>query len=181
MQQDPSLIRRLDATGVPLLLARLVIGGLFIYMGIVKIQDPIAFLKQINLYEMLPQTPPHFLNGTAVLLPWLEVICGLALILGVYLRGAGTMIALMLVVFTPAIFFRAWGIHTNEGTPFFKIAFDCGCGTGEVIIWQKLMANMGLLLGSSIAVFSASRRFCLQGERCAAVAEPVPAPVAEAS
>jgi len=181
MPQDPSLIRRLDATGVPLLLARLVVGGLFVYMGIVKIQDPIAFLKQINLYEMLPQTPPHFLNGTAIVLPWLEVICGLALILGVYVRGAGTMIALMLVVFTPAIFLRAWGIHTTEGTSFFKIAFDCGCGTGEVIIWQKLLANIGLLLGALIAVFSASRWLCLQGERRGTSTEPVPAPVAEAS
>lgn len=181
MQQNPSLLRRLDATGVPLLLARLIIGGLFIYMGIVKIQDPIAFLKQVNLYEMLPQIPPHLLNGTAILLPWLEVVCGLALVLGVYLRGAGTIIALMLVVFTPAIFLRAWEIHSTEGTPFLQIAFDCGCGTGEVIIWQKLLGNTGLLLGSLVAVFSASRRFCLQGDRSSVDAEQAPSPVVEAS
>lgn len=181
MPQNPSLLRRLDATGVPLLLARLIIGGLFIYMGIVKIQDPIAFLKQVNLYEMLPQTPPHLLNTTAVLLPWLEVVCGLALVLGVYLRGAGTIIALMLAVFTPAIFLRAWEIHSTEGTPFFQIAFDCGCGTGEVIIWQKLLGNAGLLLGSLVAVFSASRRFCLQGERSSVDSDQASAPVVEAS
>ncbi len=180
MQQNPSLIRRLDATGVPLLLARLIIGGFFIYMGIGKIQDPIAFLKQVNLYDWLPQAPPHLLNGTAILLPWLEVVCGLALILGVYLRGAGAMIALMLMVFTPAIFLRAWGIHSADGTPFMEIAFDCGCGTGEVIIWQKLLGNTGLLLGSLVAVFSASRRFCLQGGRSSADAAQAPAPVAEA-
>ena len=181
MQQNPSLFGRLDATGVPLLLARLVIGGFFIYMGVGKILDPIAFLKQVNLYEMLPQSPPHLLNGTAILLPWLEVVCGLALILGVYLRGAGTMIALMLMVFTPAIFLRAWGIHSTEGTPFMKIAFDCGCGTGEVIIWQKLLANTGLLLGSLVTVFSASRRFCLRGGRRPMDAEHAPSPVVEAS
>ena len=181
MQQNPSLIRRLDGTGVPLLLVRLLIGGLFIYMGVVKIQEPIEFVKQVNLYEMLPQTPPHLLNATGILLPWLEVVCGLALVLGVYLRGAGTILALMLVVFTPAIFLRAWGIHSTEGTPFLEIAFDCGCGSGEVIIWQKLLGNTGLLLGVLVAVFSSSRRFCLQGRRRPRDVEQAPAPVAEAS
>ena len=181
MQQSPSLLRRLDGTGVPLLLARLLIGGFFIYMGIVKIQDPVAFLKQVRLYEMLPESPPHLLNGTAILLPWLEVVCGLALVLGVYLRGAGTIIALMLVVFTPAIFLRAWGIHSTEGTPFLEIAFDCGCGTGAVIIWQKLLGNTGLLLGALVAVFSASRRFCLPSGRRPSDAEQAPSPAAEAS
>lgn len=156
-----SLIGRLDKTGVPLALARVIIGGLFIWMGVSKVQDPVGFLKQIRLYEMLPESPSHFLNGTAILLPWLEVICGLALIAGVYLRGAGTMIAIMLATFTPAIFLRAWEIHTVDGKPFFDIAFDCGCGAGEVIIWKKLLSNTLLFLGSLIPVFSGSRRFCL--------------------
>jgi len=181
MQERPSLIRRADDTGVPLLLARLVIGALFIYMGIMKLQDPIAFLKQINLYDMLPQQPPYLLNGTAIVLPWLEVVCGIALILGVYLRGSGALIAVMLAVFTPAIFLRAWEIHTSDGTPFFQIAFDCGCGTGEVIIWKKLLGNAALFLGSLVAVFSQSRRFCLAGRRRPINPDAAPATVAEAS
>lgn len=180
MQPTPSLVRRLDASGVPLLLARLVIGGFFIYMGVVKLQDPIAFLKQVRLYEMLPETPPYLLNGTAIVLPWLEIVCGLALIVGIYLRGAGATIALMLAVFSPAILFRALEIHNTVGTPFMQIAFDCGCGTGEVIIWQKLLGNLGLFLGSLIPVFSASRRFCLKGRRKTEDVELTPAPVTEA-
>ena len=182
MEPRLSLIRRFDNTGVPLTLARLLIGGLFIWMGAAKVQDPVSFLKQIRLYEMLPESPSHLLNGTAILLPWLEVVCGLALIVGVYVRGAGAMIAFMLLTFTPAIFLRAWQIHTVESTPFFNIAFDCGCGAGEVIIWKKLLNNTLLFLGSLIPVFSGSRRFCLGGRTKAGSTEDVEVPSgAEAS
>lgn len=181
MQPDHSFIRRLDATGVPLALARLLVGGFFIYMGVMKIQDPIAFLKQIRLYEMLPESPSFFLNATAVVLPWVEVICGLAMVLGVYVRGAGAMIAAMLVVFTPAIFLRAMNIHNTEGTPFMQIAFDCGCGTGEVIIWKKLLANVGWFVGALVPVISSSRRWCLQGGPAASIPEPAATSIAEVS
>jgi len=176
---SPSLIRRVDATGVPLALARLVIGGYFIYTGIIKLEDPVLFLKQIKQYEMLPLDPAYFLNGTAVILPWLELICGSALVLGVFVRGAGAMIALMLAVFTPAIFLRALAIHNTEHTPFMQIAFDCGCGTGEIIIWKKLLLNFLCFLVALVPVFSNSRRWCLAGRSRSAPAEPVPTSVAE--
>lgn len=176
---SPSLIRRADATGVPLAIARLAIGCYFIYTGIIKLEDPVLFLKQIKQYEMLPLDPAYFLNGTAVILPWLELICGAALVLGVFVRGAGAMIAVMLAVFTPAIFLRAWAIHKTEGTDFMKIAFDCGCGTGEIIIWKKLILNSLTFLVTLIPVFSNSRRWCLAGRSRSAPAESEPASVAE--
>ena len=71
------------------------------------------------------------------------------------------MIAVMLAVFTPAILLRALAIQAAEGTPFFEIAFDCGCGAGVVVIWQKLLTNTALFLAALIGVFSLSRRFCL--------------------
>lgn len=166
---------------MPLALARLSIGVYFIYMGLMKIQDPIAFLKQIHLYEMLPESPAYFLNGTAVAVPWLEVVCGLALLLGVCMRGAGALIAGMLVVFTPAILLRALSIQSAEGTPFMQIAFDCGCGTGEVIIWKKLLSNTGCFLAALIPVFSSSRRWCLTGQPQRDSLERTPASVAEPS
>lgn len=179
MDVSRSLIRRVDDTGAPLALARLVIGVYFIYTGIVKLEDPVLFLKQIKLYGMLPLDPAYLLNGTAVVLPWLEVICGSALVLGVFVRGAGAMIALMLAVFTPAIFLRALEIHRTEHTPFMQIAFDCGCGTGEVIIWKKLLLNTLCFLVALIPVFSNSRRWCLQGRSRSATAKSVPTSVAE--
>lgn len=159
--EKESLVRKLDATGVPLLLARITLGGLFIWMGIGKLGHPIEFLKQIHLYHMLPEEPAFFLNATAIVLPWLELFCGVALILGLWVRGAAAMIALMLAVFTPAILLRALDVHHTVGTPFFQIEFDCGCGTGPVVIWWKLLTNSSLFLVTLIGVFSQSRRFCL--------------------
>ena len=91
----PSAVKRLDATGVPLLLARLVVGLYFMHSGIVKIFDPVEFLKQIRLYHMLPEDPALWLNSVAIVLPWFELFCGAALVLsGVWLVGAGFEYAL---------------------------------------------------------------------------------------
>lgn len=158
---NKGIIRRIDETGVPLLIARLLLGGFFIWMGAAKVADPVAFLKQIHLYDMLPESPAVFLNGTAIVLPWLEILSGIALILGVFLRGAAAIIAIMLAVFTPAILLRALTIVRTEGTPFMDVAFDCGCGTGEVIIWKKLLGNAALFIVALYAMLSRSRRFCL--------------------
>lgn len=155
-----SILRRLDASGVPLLLARLALGVLFIYMGASKAGHPIDFLKQIRLYHMLPESPAIFLNASAIVLPWLEIVAGTALIVGVWVRGAAATLAIMLAVFTPAILLRALAIHSAEGTPFFEIEFDCGCGAGVVVTWKKLLENTGLFLLALVPLLSGSRRFC---------------------
>jgi uncharacterized membrane protein YphA (DoxX/SURF4 family) len=161
MRTTESTLRRLDASGVPLLIARLVLGGLFIYMGIAKLMDPVAFLKVVRQYQMLPESPAFFLNSTAIVLPWLEVITGTAMIVGLYTRGAAAILVVMLAVFTPAILMRTLASMAESGTPFFQVKFDCGCGGGEVIIWRKLMENAGLFVLAIYALFSGSRRFSL--------------------
>lgn len=161
MTARASIIQRADATGVPLLVVRLLLGGLFVWMGFHKLADPITFLKQVHLYDLLPESPSLLLNATAIVLPWLEIICGVLLLLGFFVRGAAAQLVVMFCVFTPAIFLRAMAIRAAEGTPFFEIAFDCGCGSGVVIIWKKLLTNAGLFALSLLAMISRSRRFCL--------------------
>ncbi len=155
------LLHRVNDTGIPLTAARLVLGGLFLYMGISKALDPITFLKVVRQYEALPLNPPHLLNGVAIVLPWLEIVCGGALILNLWRRGSSVLVAFMLCVFTPAIFLRAMNIHQTEGTPFFQIKFDCGCGAGEVVIWKKLLENTVLLSVAVLALVSTSRPLSL--------------------
>jgi uncharacterized membrane protein YphA (DoxX/SURF4 family) len=156
------LIRRLDATGVPLLAARLFVGGMFAYLAVMKLRDPMNFLKQIHLYGILPTEPALYLNLTATILPWLELLCAAALLLGVFVRGAALTINGMLLFFTPMLFLRAWGIYQGGAAgPFCAIKFDCGCGTGEVFICSKLAENILLQIGALVALFSRSRRLCL--------------------
>lgn len=157
---EGSIFRRVDQSGWLLLLVRIVLGGMFVWMGLNKVADPHAFLKGIHLYDMFPESPPIFLNVTAMVLPWLEIVAGVALIVGVYVRGAASMILVMLLVFTPAVFIRALAMQSETGQSFFEIAFDCGCGSGVEIIWEKLLKNTGYVVLALVAFASRSRRFC---------------------
>jgi uncharacterized membrane protein YphA (DoxX/SURF4 family) len=123
-------LRRLDATGLPTLLARILVGGLMIWMAVPKIQHPVTFLKLVNEYHMVPQGWHVALNLLVVILPWLELTAGLALILGAGLRGAAAVLTVLLVGFTAVIFFRAVQMVGVNGQSFFDIKFDCGCGSG---------------------------------------------------
>ncbi len=164
MTNQPGLLRRLDRTGVPLLIARLVLGGLFVYMGIEKTLDPVGFMKMVREYHMVPDHPPILLNLIAAVLPWLEVFCGVLLIAGVALRGTALLLLAMLVGFTLAVALRALGIYHAQELPFCAIKFNCGCGAGEEWICHKVPKNLGLCLLSVLILVSASRRFCLRGD-----------------
>ncbi|MDG2148817.1 MAG: DoxX family membrane protein [Planctomycetota bacterium] len=158
---DHTALRRLDATGLPLLLSRLVLGGMFIWLGASKISDPISFLKLIREYGLVPPDMSVVLNGMAVALPWLEIWCGVLLLLGVALRGAGASTLLLLCIFSLAILLRALDIYATGGQSFCEIKFDCGCGAGEQFVCAKLPENLGLMLLSFVVLWSKSRRFCL--------------------
>lgn len=162
MSDQPSLLKRIDDTHVPMLIARGVLGVLFIYMAISKVGDPIKFLKDIHEFELLPETPPMFLNLAAISLPWIEILCGVLLLVGYWLRGASATLLAMLVAFTVAIFMRAMGIHGGGGISFCDIEFDCGCGSGPINTCLKLSENLSLIALAAIATFSNSRRFALQ-------------------
>ena len=157
-----ALMRTIHESGVPLLATRLLLGGLFVWMASAKVGHPTDFLKEIRLYHMLPESPGILLNSIAIALPWIEIFAGVALILGVLVRGSAACIATMLLIFTPAILFRALAIWSGEGIPFLQIEFDCGCGSGVVVIWQKLLTNSGLFLLALYPLFSRSRRLCLE-------------------
>jgi uncharacterized membrane protein YphA (DoxX/SURF4 family) len=154
-------LRRADRTGLPLLAIRIVLGLMFVYMGANKLADPILFLKAIRQYQMLPETPGVYLNTAAVVLPWMEIFAGTALLLGLHIRGAALAIVIMLGVFTPAVYMRALEVQRETPQSFFDIQFDCGCGSGVEVIWSKLLMNTGLFVLALGALLSKSRRFCL--------------------
>ena len=141
-------------------LARWLLGGLFVYMGLSKALHPEAFLKLVRQYDMVHD--PLLLNSIAAALPWFEIICGLLLLTGVAVRGSALMLVAMLVPFTLLVLRRALAIHGLQGLPFCAIRFDCGCGSGEVLICNKLVENSLLTLLAIWLVFRRSGRFCLR-------------------
>ena len=141
-------------------LARWLLGGLFLYMGLNKALHPVEFLKLVRQYEMVTQ--PELLNSIAALLPWFEAFCGLLLLAGVAVRGSALMLLGMLVPFTLLVLRRALAIHAVQGTPFCAVEFDCGCGAGEVLICTKLLENCALSFLSGWLLTGRGRKLCLR-------------------
>jgi putative oxidoreductase len=74
----------------------ILIGALFVYAGAVKVIDPVAFARDIDNYKMLPWRAGVWL---ALYLPWLEILCGLALITRVLYRGSVFIVTSLMSVF----------------------------------------------------------------------------------
>jgi uncharacterized membrane protein YphA (DoxX/SURF4 family) len=97
---------------------RIALGGLFIYAGIGKLADPTQFAIDITNYRIVPSLAPW----AAVLLPYVEIGCGIAaIVLPRHWRRAGALaIAGMMALFTVAVSAAlARGIN-----------IDCGCFGG---------------------------------------------------
>jgi uncharacterized membrane protein YphA (DoxX/SURF4 family) len=133
-------------------IARWILGGVFIYLGVVKALHPVDFLKIIREYGVVEG---HIaLNLMAVILPWLEVVCGVLLLVGLAVRGTALVVLVLLLSFTGLLFNRAWTMHEVQSIPLCAVRFDCGCGTGEVLICRKLAENALL---SMLAIFLLAR------------------------
>jgi uncharacterized membrane protein YphA (DoxX/SURF4 family) len=161
-------LRRWDDSGLPLLAARLLLGGWFVRLGLLKLADPAQFLKLLRQYDVVSDASPLLLTTLAALLPWLEIWCGLLLLLGAAVRGVALTMLLMLTVFTVAVAHHGAELARERGLPFCAISFDCGCGSGEVNVCGKVLENSVLWLLALIALLSRSRRFCLGGRAAAA-------------
>src|SRR5437588_7100739 len=77
----------------------LVVGGIFIYAGVLKLLDPVQFANDIDNYKTLP----WFISvRLAFYLPWLEIFCGLAVIFRFLYRGGLSILTALIAVFIAA-------------------------------------------------------------------------------
>ncbi len=95
-------------------LLRLVIGATFIYAGVVKALSPIRFTSDIHNYRLLPWSMAVAL---AFYLPWLEIVCGLALLLGRFYRAAVAILLALTIIF----------IVASAAARIRGIDISCGC------------------------------------------------------
>lgn len=142
------------------LAARWLLGALFIYMGLNKALDPVGFLKLVRQYDLV--SSHVWLNTIAAALPWFEIFCGVLLILGIGVRGAALLLLLMLVPFTVVVAHRALGLSHALNIAYCAVKFDCGCGTGEVLICRKIVENIILMLLSAWLVLGRGRWLALR-------------------
>ena len=110
-----------------------IIAAVFIYAGALKVLDPVQFAHDIDHYKILPWTIGV---GLAFYLPWLEIFCGLALILRLFYRGALSILTALVVVFLVA----------TIGAKVRGLDITCGCFGHASQNWS-FPAHLALDLG----------------------------------
>ncbi len=71
------------------LFSRIILGGVFIYSGIIKISSPTAFSISISNYKLIPET---YNFPLAIILPMVEFFFGLTLIFDVWTRSSSIIL-----------------------------------------------------------------------------------------
>jgi uncharacterized membrane protein YphA (DoxX/SURF4 family) len=127
------------------LLARLVLGGVLLVAGGLKVTKPTESANAVAAYKILPTNLAHFFGYA---LPWLEVAIALLLIVGFMVRPAAVISGVIMLVFVGAIA-SVWA----RG-----ILIDCGCfgGGGKIdpslasqvhrTYFIEIMRDLGLAL-----------------------------------
>lgn len=119
---------------------RLLFGGLFLYSAWEKLLDPPLFAQFVVNYKLLPDAA---VNLVALFLPWLEVVCGLALIVNVLPLGALAILNGMMTVFMAALAFNlSRGLDVACGC--FSLKADSG-GAMQALIRDGFILAFGLL------------------------------------
>jgi hypothetical protein len=129
---------------------RVLFGLLFIWASWDKILHPAAFAQVIYNYRVLPDLLIH---PAAIILPWLEMGCGILLVVG-RVTGGGLIILNGLLL----IFGAALGVSLYRG-----LDINCGCfslgAKGERVAWQTLARDLVLLgLGLSLMLSAYKKR-----------------------
>jgi putative oxidoreductase len=125
-------------------IVEVIVGGLFIYAGAIKALDPVRFANDIDNYKILPWAISVRL---AFYLPWLEIFCGLALIVRrLYFGGLSILTALVSVFIIATIAAKIRGLDIT-----------CGCFGHASQRWSftSHLALDLILLAALIALWTA--------------------------
>ena len=113
----------------------------FIIASLHKIAHPEMFAVDVATYGMLPLC---LINIMAIVLPWLEIICGGMLLFGVWSRAAALLVAGMMVMFIIALF----------GALYQGLDMSCGCFASQAannedpISYKTVLRDMTWLIMS---------------------------------
>jgi uncharacterized membrane protein YphA (DoxX/SURF4 family) len=119
-----------------MLLLKWLIAALFIFAGINKILNPANFAHNIDNYRLLPYL---LVTLMAIILPWLEILCGIFLIVGKWQKGASLTLLVLIFMFLIAI-----GSAIAR-----KLDITCGCFStsreGTKVGYTRLIEDIILL------------------------------------
>ena len=140
----PDKIKNILSSRPLQVLARLVLGGIFIYASLDKIAQPLEFAKIIKNYQILPDV---LITLPALMLPWLELFAGILLVAGVWTRSAAWLLSLLLLAFILAL-----GVNAVRG-----IDVSCGCFSTSAAdtenAWVLIFRDLLILVPGLLIVF----------------------------
>lgn len=126
------------------LAARLLVGGVWIAAGVIKLPHPEASVSAVRAYQLLPLGTTNLIGH---LLPIVEVLVGVILILGVLVRFGGVVSALLQLGFIVGIS-SVWA----RGIPI-----NCGCfGDGGATSWAHAKATYPWEIARDVGLFLVS-------------------------
>ena len=118
------------------LAARMILGCIFIYASLDKIKHPDLFAEAVYNYQLLPDLA---VNVVALWVPWLELVSGGLLFLGLWTRGSVLVLSGLMLIFLAAL-----GINLARGLDIY-----CGCfstNSGDPITILTLFRDALFLL-----------------------------------
>ena len=126
-----------------LLALRLIVGGVFFASGLLKVGDPLVFAQDIKNFRMVSHEVSFI---TALILPWIEILCGALLITGILRRPSALLASGLLIGFIILV-----GVTMARG-----IDTDCGCfgSLSHKADWWLLLQDGVLLLMSLSVLFA---------------------------
>jgi len=120
-----------------LAIGRLLLGGVFLISGFMKVGDPLSFADRIHSFQILPDWTIH---TVALGLPILEIMIGVSIFIA-RLRGPALMTSFLLLILFSAGFLQGLirGLEIN-----------CGCFGGFTFLDSSpeisLIRNMALII-----------------------------------
>jgi uncharacterized membrane protein YphA (DoxX/SURF4 family) len=137
---EPGRLRRARTLDLVGLVARLLLGGVMLVAGLLKVTKPEVSARAVQAYQLLPFDVATYVGYG---LPILEVVIGLLLVTGLFTRTAAAISGVLLVAFIIGIA-SAWA----RG-----LTIDCGCfGEGGTIdpsqtrYLEEILRDVGLVL-----------------------------------
>lgn len=114
---------------------RICVGLLFIYAGASKLMDIAAFRMAIEMHGLVPD---EWITLLSLYIPWLEIICGIALFAGHLVQAARIVTTTLLAIFT-LVALRAFALDLDA---------SCGCfGVGASDAWHWVaLRNIALIV-----------------------------------
>ena len=130
-----------SGTAILAIASRFTVGLVLVLAAAPKILDLATFERAVADYQLLG---PRLVRMLSRALPFVEALCGVMLLAGLFVPVAGTVAAVLLVSFAAAV-----GLNLIRGR-----AIDCGCGGAGIsreIAWDLVAADFVLAGAALIA------------------------------